>query len=245
VHPRSRGHGENGNREFGENGFTKRSRATEIGLFERKYLCFSVSPVEFRLLRTLRSRSLRLLRHLRRRSGVAIAVARATRYSPAAGRGILTRICGTDCRRRARCAEDVLVVQFLGDPRRSLDQIGGAADHLGAPAAFGSDLAQCLHVDTGVDRLALGRVDRDRVDERLAAQQCRPDVAQRRGAGGIRRRRKSPATPPAPRRTVDERHRLDDRIVGWRCRPTLQPRARVGRPPGCASSRVRPGRACG
>ena len=39
--------------------------------------------------------------------------------------------------------------------------------------------------DPGVDRLPVRRVDRDRVDERVAAPQRRPQLAQGRGAGGV------------------------------------------------------------
>ena len=72
---------------------------------------------------------------------------------------------------RRRVAEHVLAVELLGDPRRRLVELRRVLDDLGPPAALGGDLAQRRRVDAGVDRLALRRVDRDRVDERVAAAQ--------------------------------------------------------------------------
>src|SRR5476649_1305672 len=86
--------------------------------------------------------------------------------------------------RRAE-AEHVLAVELFGDPRRRLLELRRVLDDQRAPAALGRDLAQRRRVDACVDRLALWRVDRDRVDERVAAPQRGAHLAQRRRAGRV------------------------------------------------------------
>src|SRR4249919_3224601 len=72
---------------------------------------------------------------------------------------------------RRGVADHVLAVQLLGDPRRRLVELRRVLHDLGAAAALRGDLAQRRRVDAGVDRLPVGRVDRDRVDEGVAAVQ--------------------------------------------------------------------------
>src|SRR5260221_8241794 len=86
---------------------------------------------------------------------------------------------------RRRVAEHVLAVELLGDSRRRLVELRRVLDDLGPPAALGGDLAQRRRVDPRVDWPAFRPVDRDRIDEGVAAPQRRPHLAQRRRARGV------------------------------------------------------------
>ena len=140
--------------------------------------------------------------------------------------------------RGERVAEHVLAVQLLGDARRRFVELRRVLHDLGAAAALGGDLAQRLRVDPRVDRLALGRIDGDRVDERVAAPQRRPHVAQRCGArrvGAVRDHQERGRAGACASRSAAARR-------GWRrrsrCRRTAAARpARAARRPARASSR--------
>src|SRR5580765_5970594 len=81
-----------------------------------------------------------------------------------------------------RIPEDVLAVQLLGDARSGFVELRRVLHDLRAPAALGRDLPERRRLAARVDRLPIGRVDRDRVHEGVAAAQRRPYLPQRRRA---------------------------------------------------------------
>ena len=115
----------------------------------------------------------------------------------------------------------------------------GVLHDLGAAAALAGDLVAAPRVDPRVDRLRLRRVDRDRVDERVAAQQRRSHLAQRgvaRRVGAVGDHQQRGALARALRRASAARRRSRRRS---RCRRTAAaPRARAARRP---ASRVHAG----
>src|SRR6185436_10096244 len=99
---------------------------------------------------------------------------------------------------------------------RGTGQVGGVLDDLGAPAGLVRDFRQRLGVDARVDRLALRRINRDRVDERVGAQEARAQTAQRdvaRGVGAVRYQDQRGAI---ARALPDERQGGGDRVVDRR-----------------------------
>ena len=135
---------------------------------------------------------------------IIIAAAARSRSCPAASRGDVA-VAGADpvvgaarssrgtrmlwyCRRRraARCSR---ARTGCSAPRRCAPSrrrdLRRALHDLGPAAALVGDLAQRRRVDAGVDRLPVRRVDRDRVDEGVAAQQRRAHLAQRGVAGRV------------------------------------------------------------
>ena len=77
------------------------------------------------------------------------------------------------------------MVQLVGDAQRRADQIRAVLHDLGASAALVGNFAQGRRVHASVNRLGLGRVDRDRVSERVAAEERRSHLAERGGAGCV------------------------------------------------------------
>ena len=138
---------------------------------------------------------------------------------------------------RRRVAEHVLVVQLVGNPPGRADQIVQASRHLRASAAVVGNLAKGSRIDVRVDGARLRRVDRDRVGERVAADQSRADVAQRRGTRRVGTVRDQQNRRPLAVTSRNQWQGSDDRIVRRRAAERPQPVERGADHVG----RIRPG----
>src|SRR2546428_8280476 len=99
------------------------------------------------------------------------------------------------------------MVQLVGDARGRVDQIRAVLHDLGASAALVGNFAQGRRVHASINRLRLGRVDRDRVSEPVAAEERRSHVSERGGAGRVGAVWKEHQGGPLTRAGVDEGER--------------------------------------
>jgi len=105
------------------------------------------------------------------------------------------------------------MIELFGDPRRRRSELGAIVHHFGIPAALARHLAQRERVHTIVDRTGVRRVDRDGVDERVAAPQQPPDVANVAMAAGIGAVGNQENRRPLVLPDVEQRQRLHHRVV--------------------------------